>query len=107
MKRGDIIILAPLSPFNKIRPALIVQAELFAETENVTVALITSDLSRTLGLRIPINPTAGNGLRKPSEVMVDNLQTAPLNRIGALIGAAEPEVMRRVDIALRLFLGLP
>jgi len=107
MKRGDIIILAPLSPFNKIRPGLIVQAELFAETENVTIALITSDLSRTTGLRIPISPTAGNGLRKPSEVMVDNLQTAPLNRIGALIGAAEPEVMRRVDIALRLFLGLP
>jgi mRNA interferase MazF len=107
MKRGDIIILAPPSPFNKPRPCLIVQSEIFPETENITVALITSDPSYTSGLRIPIQPSALNGLRKPSEVMVDNLQTTPMDRIGGFAGEAEPEVMRQVDIALRLFLGLP
>jgi mRNA interferase MazF len=107
MKRGDIVIVAPPSPFNKPRPGLIVQFELLPEAENVTVVLITSDLTYTTGLRVPIQPTAGNGLRKPSEVMVDNLQTVPLHRVGGFAGQAEPEVMRQVDIALRLFLGLP
>ena len=107
MKRGDIVILAPPSPFNKPRPCLVVQAEVFSETETVTVALITSDLAYTTGLRVPIQPSAMNGLRKPSEIMVDNLQTTPVDRIGGVAGEAEADVMRQVDIALRLFLGLP
>jgi mRNA interferase MazF len=107
MKRGDIIILAPPSPFNKPRPGLIIQAEVFAEKETVTVALISSDPAYTNGFRVPIQPSVRNGLRKPSEIMIDNLQTIRLDRIGGFAGEAEPEVMRQVDIALRLFLSLP
>ena len=106
MKRGDIIIVAPPSPFNKPRPALVVQQRIFDVSENVTVALISSDLMRQPGLRIPITPTATNGLRKPSEVMIDNLQTIPLDRIGGMIGAADPRILQKVDEALRAFLGL-
>lgn len=106
MKRGDIVILAPPAPFNKPRPALVIQAHVYQETENITVALITSDLLRSPGLRIPLVPNASNGLRKTSEVMVDNLQTVPVNRVGGVIGEAEPEVMRQVSVALRMFLGL-
>jgi mRNA-degrading endonuclease toxin of MazEF toxin-antitoxin module len=58
MKRGDIVILAPPSPFNKPRPCLIVQAEVFAENETVTVALITSDPAYTGGFRVPIRSHA-------------------------------------------------
>jgi mRNA interferase MazF len=106
MNRGDIIIVAPPSPFNKPRPALVIQAQVFDDTENVTVALITSDLSQSPSVRIPIFPTAQNGLRKPSEVQVDNLQTVPLSRIGGFAGVAEPEIIRQVDLALRVFLNL-
>jgi mRNA interferase MazF len=106
VKRGDIVIIAPPGPFNKPRPALLVQAHIYDETENVTVALITSDLSRSPGLRIRIDPTQANGLRKTSEVMIDHLQTVPVHRIGSVAGEAEPEVMRQVSLALRLFLGL-
>lgn len=106
MKRGDIVIVAPPSPFNKPRPALVVQARVLPESENITVALITSDLMRMPGLRIPISPTADNGLRKPSEIMVDNVQTVPADRIGDQVGSAERETLRKVDEALRVFLGL-
>jgi mRNA interferase MazF len=107
VKRGDIIITAPPSPFNKPRPALIVQSLFAAHDETVTVALITSDLSRYGGVRIPIHPTEQNGLRKPSEIMIDNLQTVSLDRIGGLIGEADSATLQRVDLGLRLFLGLP
>lgn len=106
MKRGDIVVVAPPAPFNKPRPALVIQAHLYEETENITVALITSDLSRSPGLRIRLLPTTENGLRKPSEVMIDHMQTVPVSRIGGVIGAAEPEIMRQVGLGLRLFLGL-
>lgn len=107
MKRGDVIITAPSSPFNKPRPALVVQNLYSDDDETLTVALITSDIGGTGGLRIPIQPTLDNGLRKPSEIMVDVLQTVMLDRIGGHIGEADANTMREVDLALRLFLGLP
>jgi mRNA interferase MazF len=106
VKRGDIVILAPPSPFNKPRPALVIQARVLEESENITVALITSDLLRMPGLRIPILPSAENGLRKPFEVMVDHVQTVPVDRIGLVIGSMEAEVLSRIGTALQVFLGL-
>jgi mRNA interferase MazF len=106
VNRGESYVMAPPSPLDKPRPCLVVQAFLPDEGETVTVALITSDLRYTGGPRIPIQPTAGNGLRKASEIMVDNLQTTPIDRIGGFAGVAEADVMRQVDLALRVFLGL-
>ncbi len=106
MKRGDTVIIAPPSPFNKPRPALVIQARVFEESENVTVALLTSDLTRMPSVRVPIHPSAANGLRKVSEIMVDNLQTIPIDRIGGHIGSAERAIVDKVDQALRVFLGL-
>lgn len=106
MTRGEIIIVAPYAPFNKPRPALIVQSIVLDDSETVTVAPITSDLAWAPGVRVPIEPTSGNGLRKRSDIMIDQLATVPLRRIGGYAGEAEPEVMARVDAALRLFLGL-
>ena len=106
MKRGDIIIVAPPSPFNKPRPALIVQAFLIEESEKLTVALISSDLTQSQGFRIPISPTATNGLRKPSEILVDHFQTVDIGRVGGLAGEIDKATMRKVEIAMRIFLGL-
>jgi mRNA interferase MazF len=106
VKRGDIIIVAPPSPFNKPRPALIVQAFLFDQSEKLTVALISSDLTHSHGFRIPIAPTASNGLRKPSEILVDHLQTVDIGRVGGFAGQVDEATMREVDTALRIFLGL-
>jgi mRNA interferase MazF len=107
VNRGEIIIGAPESPFNKPRPALIVQDRLQDFSETLLVAPITSDLEHLPGIRVPIAPTSTNGLRKPSEVMIDMLQPIRLLRIGAVVGKAEDAVMSQVDAALRLFLRLP
>jgi mRNA interferase MazF len=92
--------------FSKPRPALILQHRLFAETENVTVALITSDLSRASYVRVGVEPDTGNGLRKPSEVMLDNIQTLSMKRIGDVIGQLDHDSMIRVWTALLIFFGI-
>jgi mRNA interferase MazF len=107
VRRGEIIIAIPPSPFDKPRPSLVVQSGIFPRNENVTVALITSDLSRNPGVRVPISPTAQNGLRKSSEIAVDNLQTIPIGKVREVVGVADTATMREVDAALRLFLELP
>jgi mRNA interferase MazF len=106
VKRGDIIIVAPPSPFNKPRPALIVQQYLSEEDELLTVAFISSDLTRVRAFRIPIMPTAGNGLTKPSEIQIDHIQIVEVKRIGSLAGEADAQTMRQVDVAMRVFFGL-
>ncbi len=106
MKRGDVILVAPYPPFSKPRPAVIVQGRVFETDENVTVALITSDLARMSANRVQVQPGEHNGLRKISEVMLDLLITVPKGRIGGRVGALEPPVMMRLDAALRVFLGL-
>ena len=92
--------------FSKPRPAVILQQRVYPETENVTVALITSDLARTPQVRVSIEPDGRNGLRKPSEIMVDNVQTLRVHRVGSVIGSLDDATMDRVKQALLIFLGL-
>jgi mRNA interferase MazF len=44
MKRGDLVTIAMAGDFGKPRPALVVQADQFAETATVTVFLISGTL---------------------------------------------------------------
>ena len=106
LKRGDIVTVAPPGDFNKPRPALVLQQRVYPETEDVTIALITSDLSHAHHIRVSVEPDAQNGLRKQSEVMVDNVQTIRVQRIGSVIGSLDGATMNRVNAALMIFLGL-
>ena len=59
----------------KPRPALVVQADSFAELSSVTVLPITGTLVEAPLLRVPLEPTQQNGLAKPWQIMVDKRQT--------------------------------
>ena len=85
---------------------LVVQSDLSLVGSTVTFVPITSDLEHHPQLRVPIAPTPENGLRKPSEIMVDRIQTMTLLRIGGLIGHIDARTMKLVEIALMLHLGL-
>jgi mRNA interferase MazF len=95
-----------LGDFGKPRPAVVLQQRIYPETENVTIALITSDLSRATHIRISVDPDGRNGLRKPSEIMVDNLQTLRVQRIGAIIGSLDDATMGNLKRALVIFFGI-
>lgn len=106
MNRGDIVIVAARGAYSgKPRPALIVQSNLFNETHaSFTLCLITSDLQDAPLFRVPIDPSASNGLRDRSEVMIDKMFSAPRANLGSRVGSLAMQDIRRVDDALRLWL---
>lgn len=92
--------------YGKPRPALIVQADLFAGTASVAVLLVTSTLVDAPLLRLSVEPSSENGLRRASQVMIDKPMTIRADRIGAPFGRLDDAAMLRVNRSLALFLGL-
>lgn len=91
--------------FGKPRPALIVQSDLFSEAATITVLLVSSTLQDAPLLRIPVTPHEGNGLRQPSQIMVDKIMTVRRDKIGGSIGTLDSETMASVTRSLAVFLG--
>ncbi|MFC3072128.1 type II toxin-antitoxin system PemK/MazF family toxin [Shinella pollutisoli] len=106
MKRGDLVTVAVPGDFGKPRPALVVQSDLFADAPTVTLLLLSSTLRDAPRLRIDVAPDAANGLRLPSQVMVDKVVTVRRERIGAALGRLDEETLAAVTRAMALFLGL-
>lgn len=105
-RRGDLVTIALQGTYGKPRPALIIQSDLFAEHPSVTILPVTSDLRGTPLFRIPVKPCKNNGLRKPSEVMVDKVQTVPREKIGDVFGHMAEEDMLAINRTLAVFLGV-
>ena len=105
MRRGDLITVAIQGAYGKPRPALVIQSDLFAEHPSVTILPVTSELRDTPLFRIGVVPSAENGLRKASQVMVDKPQSVPREKVGAVIGHLDDETRLAVDRALAVFLG--
>ena len=107
MRRGEIWSGAAGSGYaGKPRPVAIVQDDRFEATASVTVCAFTTALVDAPLLRIPVQPTATNGLRSPSHLMVDKLTTIPKSKVGSRIGNLDPEDLVRLNQALIVFLGL-
>jgi len=68
------------------------------------VVPVTSTLVNAPLLRLAVEPSAHNGLRALSQVVVDKLTSVRRERIGAVIGALEPDTLIRVNRALALWL---
>ena len=105
MRRGEIVSVVIPGDYGKPRPALVVQAERFSEIPSVSVLPLTSDLRSVPAVRIDVAPDTLNGLRLPSQIMVDKIVTVAKNRIGERIGELSGEGIAAVDRALAAFLG--
>lgn len=106
MKRGDFVTIAMQGDFGKPRPALVIQADPFQEHITVTVLLVTSALVAAPLLRITVQPSAKNGLRKPSQVMVDKAVTVKRDKVGQSFGRIDEDKMVEVERCLAVFLGI-
>lgn len=105
MRRGDLVTIALQGDFGKPRPALVIQSDLFDKHPSVTILPVTGELRETPLFRITVKPGDGNGLRKPSQVMVDKPQTVPREKIGETFGRLDDDDMLAVNRALAVFLG--
>jgi mRNA interferase MazF len=106
MKRGDLIPVVLAGAYGKPRPALVIQSDLFARHPSVTILAITSELRPIETFRIKAEPTRKNGLRTPSQIMVDKTHTIPRDKAGAPFGELESRTLTAVNRALAVFLGL-
>ena len=104
MKRGDLVTVITSGDYGKPRPALIVQADLYAEHPSLTVLPLTSELHDMPPLRITVEPGEGTGLRLRSQVMVDKATTIPRAKAGSRIGRLDEATLASVGQALAAFL---
>lgn len=105
MRRGDLVTITLQGDFGKPRPALVIQSDLFDEHPSVTVLPVTSALREAPLFRLTLQPDADNGLRVPSQVMVDKVQTVLREKIGPTFGHLDDSKLLAVNRALAVFLG--
>ena len=108
MRRGDIVTAATGSGFgSKPRPALVIQDEDYSNISTILLALISSDeKAGRVSINVAVEPSASNGLRRVSFVMVHELLTVRMEKLDKRIGRLSEADMRRVDRSLMTFLGL-
>ncbi len=105
MKRGDLVTVALQGDLGKPRPALIIQSDLFDAHPSVTILPVTSELRDVPLFCIQVNPSETNGLRKPSQVMIDKPQSVAREKIGNVFGHLDDKTMSAISRALAVFLG--
>ncbi len=106
MKRGDLITISVSGDYGKPRPALVIQDNAFAELPSVTVLQLTSDVHEANLIRIIVQPDTENGLRKPSQVMIDRAMTVPRAKVGSVFGKLTPDTMAIINASIQRFFGL-
>lgn len=107
MKRGEIWTVAGGGDYTgKPRPAVIVQDDRFDATSSITVCAFTSDPTDAPLLRIPVAPSAQNGLAAESRLMVDKITTVRKSKLGSCLGRLHDEDVVRLNRAIMVFLGL-
>jgi mRNA interferase MazF len=106
VRRGDLVSIALQGDLGKPRPALVIQSDLFDEHPSVTILPVTGELRDAPLFRIPVQPSASNGLSKLSQVMVDKPQSVAREKVGSIFGRLDDETMMAVNRALAIFIGV-
>ncbi len=111
VKRGDIFY-ADLSPVigseqGGVRPVLVVQNDVGNKySPTIIISAITSQINKArLPTHIEIN-APDFGLPKDSVVLLEQIRTIDKKRLREKIGKFDEDMMRRVDEALRISIGL-
>jgi mRNA interferase MazF len=107
VKRGDIWTVAGGPDYaGKPRPAIVVQDNAFEATASVTICPLTTYVIEAPLIRLPIEPSAGNGLKAASHAMIDKITTVSKRKLEDHIGHLSDEDILRLNRAVIVFLGL-
>lgn len=106
MRRGDLVTVALSGDYGKPRPALVIQSNLFTGHPSITVLPLTSELREAPIFRVRILPDQANGLRAPSDVMVDKIHTVARDKIRDTIGSIGNEHLIEIERAVAVWMGI-
>ncbi len=106
MNRGSLVTVALPGDFGKPRPALVMQSDAFAGHSSVTVLPLSSEIVDAPFMRLTVLPDPSNGLRRPSQVMVDRVMTVRRERVGPVMGRLEAQAMQQIERLVAVFLGI-
>jgi mRNA interferase MazF len=107
VQRGDVVLVVAPGSYGKPRPAVIVQTDLANETHpSFVVCPLTSHLREAPLFRLGVEPGEGNGLVKPSQIMVDKIITLPGEKVKEVVGRLDEDTMTRLGRSLAFWLGL-
>ena len=107
MRRGDVVVVALPGDLGKPRPAVIVQIDVLNDNlRTVIVCPISSFSSAPNFFRVALEPTPENGLRLPSEIMIEKVQAANRSKVGKVIGRLNEQDLSRLARSLTVALGL-
>ncbi len=106
MRRGDLVTVALQGDYGKPRPALVIQTDQFADLGSVVILPLTSTIVDAPLLRPTVDPSPDNGLRAPSQIMLDKPMTVKSDKVGAAFGRLDDVTMISVNRSLALLLGL-
>lgn len=107
MKRGEIWTASDGPDYaGKPRPAVILQDDAFEGTASVTLCPFTTHIVDAPLLRLEIEPTPENGLRQPSQLMIDKITTVSKSKLDTRIGRLADAELVRLNRSLLVFLGL-
>jgi mRNA interferase MazF len=92
----------------KTRPALVIQNDIGnRHSPRTIVAAITSRLSPTpYPIEVVVESHRRNGLSVRSAIHLDQIRSVDRERLVKRLGALDPPMMRKVDDALKISLGL-
>lgn len=111
LKRGDIV-LANLEPAvgseqGSIRPVLIIQNNISNQYSPTTI--IAPITSKVYEKEFPTNVFVlkkDSGLDKDSTILLNQIRTIDKSRIRKIISFFDSEIMNKVDMAIKVSLGL-
>jgi mRNA interferase MazF len=106
VKRGDIVTVSAPGDYGKPRPAVVVQSDWLKATDSVLVALLTSTLRDAPLYRLLVEPSEANGLKLPSQVMIDKIIAMPRDRCGMVIGNIDQKTMIALNHMLSVVIGI-
>ncbi len=108
MTRGDAVVIADRAGgfSGKPRLAVVVQSDLFATLNSVTICPLTSTDADAPVLRLRVDPTTAPPLDRAAWVAVHKISTVRRDRIGRQIGRLSPADMRLLNGAVAAFLGI-
>jgi mRNA interferase MazF len=106
VRRGEVWTATSGVYATRPRPVVSVQDDRFDATDSVTVMPMTTTLLEAPLLRVPVEPTATNGLKQVSQVMIDKITTTRRVRVRDQLGCLSREDLVRVERSMLVFLGI-